>query len=252
MRRLPLPTDMPNVKLRSAALTDIGRVRRQNEDRFLHEPDLAAFGVADGIGGLPGGALAAGAAVEGLRESLARHLPQRAEELVPQVLQINTEVGRLGEQISPGVGIGTTLTFGVIVGGRLLLAHVGDSRCYLLSGGRFEMLTEDHSVENEARHRRARGEQAEYAERYRQALTRCIGQPADPLVDVSEHPLAADDVLLFATDGVARVLSDAELASTIGAPGPLEERLAALIARANALGGPDNATAVLVTVDRLD
>lgn len=235
--------------LRSAALTDIGRVRRQNEDRFLRNEALRAFGVADGVGGLPGGALAARAAMEQLEAALEQIRPERAEQLVPIVRDINGAVSALGTDISPGIGIGTTLTFGVFVQGKLLLAHVGDSRCYRLSSGRLELLTEDHSVENEARQRRQRGEQVEFAERYRNALTRCIGQPVDLQVDVSEHPLAAGDVILFASDGVTRVVNEGELAMLIGGSDPLDERLNRLIERVNEQGGPDNSTAVLVLVD---
>src|SRR5690606_25577773 len=136
MPRKPLPARPDAMTFRSAALTDIGRVRRQNEDRFLRNETLGAFGVADGVGGLPGGALAARAAIEQLEAALETHRPQQAEELVPLVREINGKVSAMGTSISPGIGIGTTLTFGVIVAARLLLAHVGDSRCYRLSGGR--------------------------------------------------------------------------------------------------------------------
>ncbi|HEU4431655.1 MAG TPA: PP2C family serine/threonine-protein phosphatase [Myxococcota bacterium] len=224
-------------------------MRRQNEDRFLRDETLRAFGVADGVGGLPGGAKAAEAAVEGITKALARHRPQRAAQLVPLVLHVNEAVNDLGTDISPGVGIATTLTFGICTAEELLLAHVGDSRCYLWRRGRFTMLTEDHSVENEARHRRARGEFAGYADRYRNALTRCIGQPTHPEVDVSAHDLAVGDLYLFATDGITRVLGDHEIAEVVGGKGTLDERLAELIDRANQRGGPDNATAVLVSVE---
>jgi serine/threonine protein phosphatase PrpC len=224
-------------------------MRRQNEDRYLRDENLRAFGVADGVGGLPGGEQAAQAAIEGITQALARHKPQRAAQLVPLVLHVNEAVNELGANVSPGVGIATTLTFGVCTTEELLLAHVGDSRCYLLRGGRFMMLTEDHSVENEARHRRARGEFAGFAERYRNALTRCIGQPTRPEVDVSAHDLAPGDLYLFATDGITRVLTDQEIAEIIGGKATLEARLSALINRANERGGPDNATAVLLSVE---
>jgi serine/threonine protein phosphatase PrpC len=237
------------MKLSSAALSDLGRVRRQNEDRYLHEEQLRIFGVADGVGGLPGGADAAQAAVEGIRSKLQHERPRQASELVALVLQVNDSVRGLGDRINPGVGIATTLTFGVCTATHLLLAHVGDSRCYRWRRGRLEMLTEDHSVENEARHRRARGEPFEYAERYRHALTRCVGQPTHPEVDVSEHALAIGDLYLFATDGVTRMVGDREVARIVGEPQPLEVRLNTLIQRANDEGGADNATGVVFIVE---
>lgn len=237
------------MKLRSAALSDIGRVRRQNEDRYLCDDSLRAFGVADGVGGLPGGADAAQTAIEGIRSGLLRLRPSQAQQLVPLVLQVNASVSDLGGHISPGVGIATTLTFGVYTPSHLLLAHVGDSRCYRWRRGKLEMLTEDHSVENEARHRRARGEFFDYADRYRNALTRCIGQPTDPQVDVGEHALAVGDVYLFATDGVTRMVDEDEVERILGEETSLEARLGILIDRANAEGGADNSTAVLVSVE---
>jgi serine/threonine protein phosphatase PrpC len=167
---------------------------------------------------------------------------------VPLVHDINQRVSDLGVELSPNTGIGTTLTFGVFVPFRLLLAHVGDSRCYRIRRGRIEPLTEDHSVENEARHRRARGQSAEYSERFRHALTRCIGQPTEPEVDVSEQALEAGDLYLFASDGVTRVLTEPEVAETLSAKGSLKDRLDNLIRRVLERGAPDNATAVVVEV----
>lgn len=237
------------MKLHSAALTHVGRIRRQNEDCFLQDDALGAYGVADGIGGLPGGDIAAQATMEALRTALGGAMPRNAGDLAKLVRKINGEVSTLGETISPGAGIGTTLTFGVFTDTRLLLAHVGDSRCYRLSGERFEPLTEDHSVENEARHRRERGEDIRYPSHYSQALTRCIGQPTNPAVDTTVHVLVPDDLILFVTDGVTRILSEKEIARILGAETSLDDRLANLIEQTNERGGPDNATAVLVAVE---
>ncbi len=237
--------------LRSTALSDIGRVRRQNEDRFLCDDTLLSYGVADGIGGLPGGAEAAQLSLEILRDSLVDANIQQADDLIPLVHTANERVLDLGREISPNVGIGTTLTFGVFRTNRLLLANVGDSRCYRIREGRMNLLTEDHSVENEARMRRARGEQVFVHEHYRNALTRCIGQPTQPDVDVSTVPIAVGDMFLFATDGVTRMLSEIDMTRVLARALDHHERLIELIRWANARGGADNATAVLVTVDAL-
>lgn len=237
------------MKLTSAALTDIGRVRRQNEDRFLRDDARSAYGVADGVGGLPGGAEAAQLALEIVDRELANAEARTAEDLVPIALRANERVGALGQELSPHVGIGTTLTFGVFRAGAVHLANVGDSRCYRIRGGEITLLTEDHSVENEARQRRARGEQVFVQEHHRNALTRCIGQPTPPQVDVHTFPLAAGDLYLFVTDGITRMLSEADLVRVLGRPIDPQDRLAELVRWANARGGPDNSTAVLVVVD---
>ncbi len=237
--------------LRSAALSDIGRVRRKNEDRFLRNDALAAYGVADGVGGLPNGAEAAQLSLDYIATALAASRPRDASDLVQVVQAANERVAALGEELSPNVGIGSTLTFGVFRDRHLLLANVGDSRCYRLRQGELLLLTEDHSVENEARLRRARGEHVFVHEHYRNALTRCIGQPTPPVVDVQTLPILAGDTYLFATDGVTRMLSDMDMIKVINRDIDAQERLVELVKWANARGGTDNSTAVLVVVDQL-
>jgi protein phosphatase len=237
--------------LRAAALTDIGRVRRQNEDRFLHDDAMNLFGVADGVGGLPGGAEAAQHAIDIVDAAIRSTAAGQQPDLTAIVLKANVSVAELGQRLSPAMGIGTTLTFGQIADGQLRIAHIGDSRCYGWRRGEFRRLTEDHSVENEARMRRARGEVVYYHEANRNALTRCIGQPTPPEVDVIPRELAAGDRYLFCTDGVTRMIPDSELATMIAQPGEPAAVLKEIIALAVRRGGPDNATGVMVFVDSL-
>lgn len=235
--------------LRAVALTDIGRVRQRNEDRYVLEPKSMIFGIADGVGGLPGGADAAQCAVDEVVAVLGGQPKDAAHDLVAIVQQINLSVHNLGIKLSPSMGIGTTLTFGHVKDNVLHIAHVGDSRCYGLRQNRLQLLTEDHSVENEARLRRARGETVYYHEANRNALTRCIGQPTPPLVDLVDRPLEAGDRYLFCTDGVTRLVRDSELAEIIERDATPEELLKEIIALAIRRGGHDNATGVLVFVD---
>lgn len=237
--------------LRAAALTDIGRVRRNNEDRYLFDEAAQLFGIADGVGGLPGGAEAAQHTVDEI--SGAFHaVPLGANvDLTAIVQHANESVSALGHKISPAMGIGTTLTFGCVRDGIFKIAHVGDSRAYLLRGREFFRLTEDHSVENEARLRRARGEVVYYHEANRNALTRCIGQPTPPEVDLISRPLAVGDRFLFCTDGVTRMVQDQELADFVAADSTPAEILQTIVSMAVRRGGPDNATGVLVFVDEL-
>jgi protein phosphatase len=237
--------------LRAAALTDIGRVRRENEDRLLCDEKALLFGVADGVGGLPGGAEAAQLAIEEMHGALLALSPGREPDLVAIVQHTNHTVATLGQQISPNMGIGTTLTLGCVRGALLKIAHVGDSRCYGWRDGEFERLTEDHSVENEARLRRARGEVVYYHEANRNALTRCIGQPTPPEVDIIKRPLAKGDRYLFCTDGVTRMLPDSELGELVEKFADPQAALDEIIGLAVKRGGPDNATGVLIYVDAL-
>lgn len=235
------------MKYRSAALTDIGMTRAENEDRFLREDALGLFGVADGIGGLPGGAEAAEHTVKLLAAALEK-APVTAD-LVTLTQDVSMRVRELGQQINPPFGIGTTLTYGLLRDGQLHLAHVGDSRAYVLQKGDFLRLTEDHTVENEARALRARGEFIEVSSANRNALTRCIGQPGLPEVDVQEFAVSKGDRYFFTTDGICRMITDQELADIIAGPESPEEMLQSVIDLALKRGGHDNLTAVLVFVD---
>lgn len=232
------------LSLHSAALTDLGLVRRENEDRFLHDETIALFGVADGVGGLPGGAEAAQFAADELASAL-RAVPAGVEADLPAIIRtINDGVGRLGRQISPQTGIGTTLTAGVVRDGVLRIGHVGDSRAYLSRGGALRRITEDHSVENEVRRRRAMGELVPFRESQRNALTRCLGQPTPLEVDVFTETLAAGDRVIFCTDGVTRLVVEREMGELLAQAATPKEAVEKLVQLAVRRGGPDNATAV--------
>jgi serine/threonine protein phosphatase PrpC len=239
------------LSLRAAALTDIGRIRRENEDRYVCDVPTLLFGVADGVGGLPGGAEAAQLAITEVTTGLHAVHPGEEPDLAHIVQSTNTAVASLGMRISPGMGIGSTLTIGCIRDGTMKLAHVGDSRCYMGRPGEFLRLTEDHSVENEARLRRARGEVVFYHEANRNALTRCIGQPMRVDIDLISRPLNVGDRFLFCTDGVTRMVPDRDLAIMTMRHGSPEEALREIISAAVTRGGPDNATGVMVFVDEV-
>jgi serine/threonine protein phosphatase PrpC len=239
------------LSIRAAALTDIGRVRRENEDRFLMDSKALLFGIADGVGGLPGGAEAAQLAVDEIAAAFAGRPAVEMPDWVKIVHHANTSVATLGRQLSPNMGIGSTLTVGCIRDGAFRIAHVGDSRCYVAGKIEVRRLTEDHSVENEARLRRARGEVVYYHEANRNALTRCIGQPTLPEVDVIVHELMPGNRYLFCTDGVTRMIPDSELGVLLRKPEDPQATIDEIVNLAVRRGGPDNATGVVVFVDQL-
>jgi protein phosphatase len=207
------------------------------------------FGVADGVGGLPAGAEAAQLTVDRIKAGIASFKANELPNLVAIVQHANRVVNELGTSVSPVMGIGSTLTFGFVRDSVLHIAHVGDSRCYAWRHEEFMQLTEDHSVENEAKLRRARGEVIYYHEANRNALTRCIGQPGTPEVDLITRPLRAGDRYLFCTDGVTRLVRDSELADFMASGVDPEPTLREIITLAVRRGGPDNATGVMVFVD---
>lgn len=240
------------MQLTTAAQTDIGLVRSNNEDRLLCADDLRLYAVADGIGGLPGGAEAAQTAIDALLRA-ARDQEKRREktDLADAFLAANQDVVRLGEELAPDTGLGTTLCAIHLEGTRLRVANVGDSRAYLLRDGKLTLLTHDDTVENDVIRRRGQGELVEMQERYRNALTRCIGQPMPLHVKVDEHELRAGDRLLVCSDGISRLLPDSAIATHLGSDHAPAVIIGALVGAALARGGNDNATGVVIQIEKL-
>jgi protein phosphatase len=235
--------------LRAAWLSNIGNIRKENEDRIIFNEAARLFGVADGVGGLPGGSEAAQLTAELVTEAVLQTGPDGELDLQPIVTAANEAVSQLGQRISPASGIGSTLTVGCLRHGRMKLAHVGDSRAFSWRHGEISCLTEDHTVENEARRRRARGEVVYYSEAQRGALTRCIGQTLPPEIDLSDLPVLPGDRFVFCTDGVTRLVFEREIRDLVGRLDDPAAIAGTLVEMALQRGGPDNATVAVVIVD---
>lgn len=239
------------MRIRTAAQTDIGKIREENEDRFLRDDELRLYAVADGIGGLAGGAEAAEEAV-GQLSTLTRVLPADGDwDFSALIRTINQHVVSRGRAIDELCGIGTTLIVVRLSRQHLQVAHVGDSSCFLHRDGALEKLTLDHTVENEMRARHGRGAADHLSARTRNALTRCVGQPKPPEVDILTRPLKAGDRILLCSDGVTRFIQEPELAVILGQAAGPTEAVEALIVLASERGGFDNATGVLIFVDEV-
>jgi protein phosphatase len=237
------------IQICAAALTDIGRVRRENEDRFILDEKNLVFGVADGVGGVPGGAEAAQSAHDSVLDAFRALAPGDEPDMAAIVLGASRAVAEKAAFVSPATGIASTLTFGCARGRSLLVAHVGDSRCYGLRRGRLFRLTEDHSVENEAARRRKLGEVAHYAPRQARALTQWLGSAVPPRPDCVLAPLEAGDRYLFCTDGVSGAVADGEIGGIMALPEEPAAQLRRLVDLVLDRGGIDNATGVLLRVD---
>lgn len=235
------------MNLRSYAHTDIGRVRPENEDSFLRDDARHFYAVADGIGGLPGGAQASQMTIRSIEEWLARQPKGAAPDYAAGLAEINENVFQLGRRLSPRYGIGTTLTAAHFHAGKVTVIHVGDSTLYRLRGGELESLTVEHNLENEMQARLARGESALLLTENRAALTRCVGQPPPLEGDIETYATEPGDRYLLCTDGISRFITPREIAQALGqAHATPEAVVRALIDRANERGGLDNSTAVAV------
>lgn len=237
------------MKLRSFALSDVGRVRPENEDSFLCSESLLLYAVADGIGGLPSGAQASQMAIETLEKSF-RGLPAGQKPDYAQVMaMINQQVYNLGRLLSPQYGIGSTLTFAHLTGVKLHIGHVGDSCALRLRAKSLEQLTTDHTVENELKERSARGEPMAMLMENRNALTRCIGQPPPLQADCHAHTVLPHDRYLLASDGISRFVIMPEIQEILLQASEPATAAKRLIDLANERGGLDNSTAVVLFFD---
>jgi serine/threonine protein phosphatase PrpC len=216
------------LKLRAAALSNLGLHRTRNEDRWLADLLRGIFGVADGVGGMPGGAEAAQAAKESLEASFAECGLGQTPDLEVAVQRAHAAVIGQGKVVNPGTGIATTLTVGAFRGDEVELAHVGDSRCYCWFEGRLTRLTRDHSQGR--------------------VLTRCLGLPEPLEVEIQRRTTRSGERYLFCTDGLTNYASEADLARIVGQSPQPQSIVDDLIAAALRGGGGDNVTAVAVLV----
>jgi serine/threonine protein phosphatase PrpC len=258
-----------STRLTVAALSDVGRVRDQNEDAFLVADVLAGtpkfdegvarfdvgargalLAVSDGMGGHKAGEVASAMTLAALQRALVERVsqPDADARLTGATRTANVEVYEAGRRPSLE-NMGATLTAVLVEGARAHIAQVGDSRAYVIRNGQILRLTRDQSFAEEAV-RAGAMDAADVAESpLRNLLLQAVGQTLDIHVAVSVLDLRSRDCLLLCSDGLTNKLSEDELRSTvIGAPS-LGAACAALIARANQRGGEDNITAVLVGVN---
>lgn len=228
-----------------ASITDNGRVRDHNEDAVWPEGSGTADGslivaVADGMGGAAGGEVASGV---GLRTALGvgGNPMIRVQAANLAILDTAREQPRL-------TGMGTTMTLARLADGRYEIAHVGDSRAYLLRAGKLTQLTRDHSfVADMVAEGRLTPEEAE-RHPYRSVLTRVVGIDPDLVVDRVTGELEAGDVLLLCSDGLSGMVPDAEVAAFLQAAPDPKGAADRLTAAANEAGGVDNVSVVVVKV----
>ncbi|HYU56422.1 MAG TPA: Stp1/IreP family PP2C-type Ser/Thr phosphatase, partial [Actinomycetota bacterium] len=233
------------MKLSVGAQSDVGRVRERNEDALLlHDP---LYAVADGMGGHRAGEIAARTAVDTLR---GEPLGDGAHALAERVRQANRAVLDTAAGDRALEGMGTTLTAVLLAGDELRIAHVGDSRAYLLRGDAFTQITEDHTlVQRMVRQGRLTPAEAEVHPQ-RSILTQALG--VDPAIEVDELsvPVLPGDRVLLCTDGLTGMLSQEEIEGTLRETPDPQAAADALVAAAVDAGGIDNVT--VLVIDLLD
>jgi len=233
------------MKLRAGAISDIGRARERNEDSYLLREPL--FAVADGMGGHRGGDVASALALESF-DAMDPTAPDVAHALVERVKDANRRV--LGRSLADRAlrGMGTTLTAIVAGDDKVYLAHVGDSRAYLLRNGVLQQLSEDHTlVQRMVREGRLSSEEAAVHPQ-RSILTRAIGVEDDIAVDQLTLDVHPGDRILLCSDGLTSMLDGARIQEILNSEPDPQAAAQLLVEAANRAGGDDNITAIVVDV----
>ncbi len=227
---------------RVGSATAVGRVRNHNEDGLIADDKLGIFAVADGMGGHRGGEVASKTALDALRKAL-----KSGAEVADAVRAANRAVYDRSIKSNDLQGMGTTITVGMLdQSGRGKLAHVGDSRAYLIRDGDFNRITTDHSLMAELI---AAGElteaQAEVDPR-RSMITRALGLDLTVEVDVQDLELRAGDRVLFCSDGLTTMMRDPAIADALSQETDPQTAAQRLVDDANRAGGVDNITVVVI------
>lgn len=245
------------------AASDIGRVRHHNEDRLYADPTAGLFIVCDGMGGHRAGEVASSRAIELIPQHLAAAAADPAlpligltrpewsaatNRLASAVRLANHRIHQEAAREQAYAGMGTTVVAACVTGSILSIAHVGDSRLYLIRDRTIQLLTQDHSLVQEQLRSGLLTEAEAMRAAHKHVLTRAVGVQSLVEVELGEFPLCHDDLLLLCSDGLtAGVSADAMLQVVLGSP-DLSAVSNRLIALANEAGGSDNTTVIVVHV----
>ena len=228
--------------------SDLGRQRQGNEDNFFVRAPL--FAVADGMGGAQAGEVASEMAVESFDAGVGAGSP--AEALVRIIEEANRRIHERSQSDAQRAGMGTTVTAAYVGEDDVTIAHVGDSRAYLLRDGDLVRLTRDHSLVGELVARGKLTEEQAESHPQRSVITRALGPEPDVQVDIDVFPARAGDLFMLCSDGLTSMVPEARVKPVLESARSLEDAGRELISAANEAGGRDNITVILFRLESLD
>ena len=242
-----------------AALTDTGRLRENNEDSVSVDSATGLVVLADGMGGYNAGEVASGMATTFITTELGQWLSQAGEQAlsrdVKRAMEIcvenaNTSIFTSAESNAHYSGMGTTLVVGAFIGSRLILGHIGDSRCYRWRYNTLVPITRDHSLLQEQLDAGLITPEQAAVSPNRNLVTRALGVEASVELEVNEFRVEPGDVYLMWSDGLTDMVSDTTIATEFSRSEDLETLALNLITIANAAGGRDNISVLLVNASQ--
>jgi protein phosphatase len=249
--------------IQAGARTDLGRVRKNNEDCYSLDDALQLYVLSDGMGGEAHGEVASQLAVQTVLTHCrsaenSRSTPmfgesspdvsERTNRLASAIRLANRKVFEAAACSAENKGMGATIVAAWADAQRLSIAHVGDSRAYLLRAGNLEQLTADHSLVAEKVRVGILTPQEADASEMQSVLTRAVGTSDTVNVDTDEHALVVGDLILLCSDGLTRMATDPEIASTLLTSASAQEAADRLVDLANENGGVDNVSVIVLRV----
>jgi len=240
--------------------TDKGRIRENNEDNFCVLDKQPLFVVADGMGGHASGEIASKIAIDIIKDYFDGPQANRQLQIGEYKTDCSEATNRLGSAIRLANkaiyeaaqtnplwhGMGTTIAAAFLNGRRLSIAHVGDSRIYLVRSGDIEQLTDDHSLVSEQVKREMITKEQARESKMKNVLTRALGVAPEVKVDLDELSLMQGDTLVLCSDGLTTMVSDEDILSVVGSTSDPAIACEQLIDLANENGGEDNITVITV------
>lgn len=236
------------------AHTDPGLIRDNNEDSVVVDAENQLVVLADGMGGYNAGEVASAMATSFVKTELGRWLQEGGSEASSRELKrameicidnANRSIFNAANANAAYAGMGTTLVMGVFVGARVMVGHVGDSRCYRLRGTTLQQLSRDHSLlQEQIDAGLISEEQAQFAT-HKNLVTRALGVEDTVLLEVNEFRVEDGDIYLFCSDGLSDMVADQRLAAILQPEASLEDKSCALVDAANDSGGRDNISVIL-------
>jgi serine/threonine protein phosphatase PrpC len=250
------------MRITSCGMTDVGMKRTNNEDAYLINDELNLFVVCDGMGGHVGGELASSIAVNTVEEVLSNIEADPAADLPDDPIEATREkiryaVRLAGKRIYEKAvaepefkGMGTTVLVLLVEGGNAFVAHVGDSRAYVVRDDLIEQLTEDHSLVNEKIRAGVLTPEEAKTHKLRNIITRSLGYQEDVDVDIQVRAIRRNDTFLLCSDGLSNLVETGEIGEAVRSASP-QGAARALIELACSRGGDDNITAVISRVEEV-
>lgn len=253
---------MSAARIEFAGVSDVGRVRENNEDRIVWRADLNLAVLADGMGGHNAGEVASTLAVQTIVDELEHALRESPLTLnnedddteavylcMNAVAQANSAIHQVAQRDPACAGMGTTVVLGLFGAGKMIVAHAGDSRAYLWRGDRLSALTRDHSIVQDVVRQGLCTEEEARRTFSKNIVTRALGVAPDVDVEVRSVATAPGDLVLLCSDGLTDRVSESELALCIRKFGAnLEHTARELVDLANVHGGADNVSVVFAKI----